>query len=318
MRAGWNHAARGPAPGDVSRLWGAWVKVRVAGLDIAFNNLFVVLLAAMAAFGLLEEAAIVFAAVWLHELGHVVAARRVGVRVWGIELLPFGGVARIDDMLQIRPRAEALVAVAGPLTSALLAAAAYLAGQQVPTPAGDAVLDAFVRVNAGIALFNLLPAFPMDGGRLLRAFWVRRIGLRAATVRAVRTGRWMGLLLVGGAVGLWLIDRSVPVVAVTGAFIFVVAGREQGKSLYVVLRYLAAKERAIDRTGCITGTTLVARAKTPLSRIIGRIAPGQYHLVAVLDDEGRLLGTATEEALIDVLFAQGLEAEVGRLVEHPP
>ncbi len=167
----------------------------------------------VAAAGAALLGAAVFGSVLLHEMGHAWMARRFGIRTHSITLYPFGGLAALDREPET-PRAEALVAIAGPAVNFALAAAALpLASLGMPG------VDLFLAVNLGLGLFNLLPAFPMDGGRVLRAWWTTRLGRTAATLKALRVARVFSgvfialgllgptsLLLVGGF--LWLVVRS--------------------------------------------------------------------------------------------------------------
>lgn len=131
-----------------------------------------------------------------HELAHALVARRNGVKVAGITLWLFGGVSRLDG----EPKsagAEALIAGVGPLTSLVVAAVAF-ALSLLPFPAlPDEVLVWLAFVNIGLALFNLVPAFPLDGGRLLGAFFWWRSGSRQRGVHsAVRIARVFAYLMI--------------------------------------------------------------------------------------------------------------------------
>lgn len=158
-----------------------------------------------------------FGSLLLHELSHAVVARRSGIRVRSITLFLFGGVA---EMASEPPSAgaEARVALAGPLASLALAAAAYgLWGAAVflgAGPLGAAVLLYLALANLVLAVFNMLPAFPLDGGRVLRAFlWWRGGDLHRATTGATRVSRWIAYGLIafgvlqlvtgGGALAIW-------------------------------------------------------------------------------------------------------------------
>jgi Zn-dependent protease len=159
-----------------------------------------------------------FAIVILHELGHALMARRFGVRTRDIILLPIGGVARLEHMPR-DPRQELLVAVAGPVVNLALAAAlSIIVRLGGPVPPSDplyaldiatpvrAFLYQLVFANVLLALFNLLPAFPMDGGRVLRALLAMRMrSYGRATDVAARIGRVMALLL--GLAGLFVVDN---------------------------------------------------------------------------------------------------------------
>ncbi len=150
----------------------------------------------------LAYVALLFTCVTLHELGHCLTAQYFGVNVPRILLLPIGGVAEFDSIPQ-RPREEMLVAIAGPAVNGLLAAVfmtfAYSTSNWDPTDFPDhgvKLLQHLVFMNIAMGAFNLLPIFPMDGGRILRAFFVMRMPYGTATRRAVIIGK---VLAVAGA-----------------------------------------------------------------------------------------------------------------------
>ena len=159
-----------------------------------------------------------FACLLAHEFGHAMAARKLDVRVEGITLWLFGGIARIrgDDLTA---RTELRIAIAGPLVSFFLAGVFVLASWLIPNTGSVGMFGAVVgwlgRINAMLAVFNLLPAFPMDGGRILRAWLWKRRGRIWATSVAAKTGKGFGLLMTGlglvevslgdPAGGMWLI-----------------------------------------------------------------------------------------------------------------
>jgi Zn-dependent protease len=155
-----------------------------------------------------------FASVALHELGHSWVAIRKGCHVREIMLLPIGGVAKMDS-IPSRPMDEFLVAAAGPLTSFVLAALFNWLGD-------FAFLFISLRnVNLMLGLFNLLPSFPMDGGRIFRAFMTPRLGRLKATELAARIGRIMAI--AGGIFGLFQGNFFLILIAI---FIYQAAGAE--------------------------------------------------------------------------------------------
>lgn len=161
-------------------------------------------------------ACLLFASVFLHELSHALVARRQGVRVSGIRLHVFGGVSELESEPPT-PRAEFLIAVVGPLASFALAAVCYglgRAGSDLPWL--TALTGYLTAVNLIVGLFNLVPGFPLDGGRLLRAMlWWGSGRLGWATRWASRVGSLFALMLVALGViravagelvgGLWFI-----------------------------------------------------------------------------------------------------------------
>jgi len=158
---------------------------------------------------------LLFASVIIHELGHAVAARRYGIRTRSIILFLFGGVAQIARDPPT-PRAELAVAAAGPLTSLALGGLFALTHPLAAGSALGAIIAYLAWVNAGLAGFNLIPGFPLDGGRMLRALiWRATDSLEHATLIASRTGQVVAMLLIAAGViraftgsgigGLWLI-----------------------------------------------------------------------------------------------------------------
>jgi Zn-dependent protease len=154
-------------------------------------------------------ALVLFASVVAHELAHALVARRFGVRTRAITLFLFGGVATLEQE-PASPKADALVALAGPAMSGLLAVVAFAllfaVDRFVPGRAGTALgyLGTYVMLaNAVLAVFNLIPAYPMDGGRVLRALlWRRWHDHDAATNAAARVGIVFAVLLVAAGVFL--------------------------------------------------------------------------------------------------------------------
>jgi Zn-dependent protease len=161
-------------------------------------------------------ALVLFASVVAHELAHALVARRFGVRTSAITLFLFGGVATLEEE-PASPKADALVALAGPGFSAALALIAFAllfaVDRFVPGRLGTALgyLGTYVVLaNAVLAVFNLVPAYPMDGGRVLRALlWRRRRDRAAATNAASRVGIVFALLLVAAGVLLAAGNRDL-------------------------------------------------------------------------------------------------------------
>ncbi len=147
----------------------------------------------LAAFGL-------FASIILHELAHSVVARGFGLPIGGITLFIFGGVAELQDEPKT-PRAEFWVAIAGPISSVLIAAVCYLGAWGLGALAwreGQVVLSFLAVINTILALFNMVPAFPLDGGRILRSIlWWRNGNLKRSTRIAAYFGTAFGAILMG-------------------------------------------------------------------------------------------------------------------------
>lgn len=164
-----------------------------------------------------------FASVAIHELGHSVVALRKGIRVRKILLLPIGGVAQLERM-PTRPADEFHIAIAGPAVSLVLAAALWPVAHLLQArglPIAGIVFAAVSSINLVLAVFNLIPSFPMDGGRIYRAWMTPRLGRLEATRRAAKLGRI--LAVVFAVAGLLRLNPFWVAIAV---FIYFAAGAE--------------------------------------------------------------------------------------------
>lgn len=156
----------------------------------------------------IAAALLLFASVVIHELGHALTARRYGIQTRSITLFLFGGVAQIVRDPPT-PTSEFLVAAAGPLTSYLLSAVFWLMQLILPHSVPGVIIAYLAGINAVLATFNLIPGFPLDGGRILRAILWRRLGsLERATRIAARAGQIVAFAFMGLGV-VSLVTRSV-------------------------------------------------------------------------------------------------------------
>ncbi len=195
----------------------SWKLTRLAGIDIYVHATFFILIAWIAlsywqvegtlaaVFNGIGFILALFTCVVLHELGHALTARRYGIRTRDIILLPIGGVASLERMPD-DPKQEMTVALAGPAVNLVIAFGLWLwlslGKTLVPVEdislTGGMFLERLMVVNVILAIFNLLPAFPMDGGRILRAALAMRMGHNRATQVAAKIGQglalWLGLL----------------------------------------------------------------------------------------------------------------------------
>ena len=156
-----------------------------------------------------------FASVLAHEFSHALVARRLGLKVGGITLFIFGGATTIESDSR-SPREEALIALAGPISSVVIGAALLGIGAIVESREARALLGWLGTINIVLGAFNLVPGYPMDGGRVLRAIlWRLRGDPNTATRQAAIVGRVLGYLMVAGGIfwalrtrdigsGLWL------------------------------------------------------------------------------------------------------------------
>lgn len=249
---------------------------------------------------------LLFLCVLLHEFGHVFAARRYGVRTPDITLLPIGGVARLERIPE-KPQEELVVALAGPAVNVVIAALLFLvlggippmqAAAELHSP-GQGILERLAWVNVTLVIFNLIPAFPMDGGRVLRAFLAWRMGYVRATQRAAAVGQGVAFLL--GLLGLF---GGNPLLVFIALFVYLGASSEaHAVQMREVGRGIPAADAMITRFEALSPAARIEDAVALLIATTQREFP-------VVDGGGALRGVLTREAMIQALKEQGPEAPV--------
>ena len=244
----------------------------------------------------LAAAVAFFASLLLHELGHALQARREGVQIDGITLWLFGGVARFAGQFP-SAGAEFRIAIAGPVVTAVLAVLFAAAAAGWPQPGAVASVFAWLAyINAALLFFNLIPAFPLDGGRVLRAaLWARTGDLITATHRAARVSRMLAFALValgiievaGGQLGgLWL--------ALIGWFVLE-AGRaeEQQTATHRILHDISVG--ALMTTGPVT-----VELHDSLAQVAGKLAGTARHTAYPVVDDGEVCGLFRLQAFAEI------------------
>lgn len=289
---------------------------RIAGIDLKVHGTFFLLLAWIgfiyyreggtpAAIDGLIFILLVFLCVVLHEFGHALAARRYGIKTRDITLLPIGGLARLERMPE-NPREEVVVALAGPAVNILIAAALSIViglTSGIPSPemmehTGVPLALRLFTVNIWLVLFNMIPAFPMDGGRVLRAVLAMRMNYARATQLAARTGQ--AIAFVFFTIGLWW----NPLLLLIAVFVYFGAGSELA----------FAQMRSISKDLRVSSAMVTQFQSLPLDatlhEAVEALLSTSQHEFPITDQEGKVHGILTREAMIAALRKSGAETPV--------
>lgn len=246
-----------------------------------------------------------------HEAAHTLAARLAGCRVESLEWSALGGRAHLTCVQRLSPGREALIAAAGPAANVLLLMAALTAAHFFPTLANGGQVGDFVIKNLMLGGINLLPAMPLDGGRMLRAALCAMCG----PARASRVAAWVGFALSAGLLGLfiWAGLEGVWNFLLLFLAVFTAAGalREAREAPYQLMREAAAKQAILSGGHTLPVRQIAASADAMLGDVVRRFSPGKYHQVTVMDAQGRCRCIADEGRLLEALVRAGPQARLG-------
>jgi len=302
----------------------SWKLGRFAGIDVRVHATFLILLAwvAFASYQLRGTVAdavngvvfilAVFASVILHEYGHALMARHYGIPTKEITLLPIGGVAQLERIPK-EPQRELAVAVAGPAVTIAIVIVLFLVliATGLPTAPGVLLregapfLSRLMWVNVWLVVFNAIPAFPMDGGRVLRALLATRMPHLRATRIAAEVGK--GFALVFGIIGLFF--QGGPWLVLIALFVWLGAAGEAA---------MALQNTAFD--GIRVERVMIRDVRTlapddPLSRAVDEVLSGFQQDFPVLE-RGVVVGVLTRSDLMKALAAHGPASPVGDAMDR--
>jgi len=299
-----------------------WKLARIAGIDVYMHATFLLLIGWVAlshwtgqqSWGAVLAGVsfilLLFAFVVMHEYGHALTARKFGIKTRDITLYPIGGVARLERMPE-KPIEELWVALAGPAVNVAIALVLFgyliLTGTFQPLTSlsisSGSLVERLMTVNLWLVAFNLIPAFPMDGGRVLRALLGLRLEYVQATQIAANVGQ--GFAFLFGFIGLF----SNPFLVFIALFVWMGAGQEAS---IVQMRY-SLSGIPVTRAMMTDFATLTTR--DTLARVVGLILAGSQHDFPVLQDE-RVIGILDRDTFMKALSERGQSTLVGEVMRR--
>lgn len=252
---------------------------------------------------------LLFACVTAHEFGHILMARRFGVKTPEVILSPIGGIANMERIPEV-PAQELLVAIAGPLVNVAIAAI-LMAGFAISPEAlanidfeKATLVERLALVNVTLVLFNLIPAFPMDGGRVLRALLAMKIGTPKATELAARIGQGFAFVFI--LLGLFY----NPILLLVGVFIYFAAASEEQTASFT---RFASDLKVRD---AMEPSPVLLHGASPLAQAIELLLSSPQRDFPVIDDAGSLIGILDREAMLAGLHRSGANVEASKVMRE--
>ncbi len=280
------------------------------GFVFKVNPLFLLVLVIFIIGGQGVELFIAFVLVFLHEIVHLIVARRYGYQVHKIELFPFGGMAEYRGLLEMEPFQEAIVAATGPVFNLSLALFFYYYGSKIEF-ISTYYLNLLLKYNLFIGLFNFLPALPLDGGRILRSIFVTKMGFCRGTLLAIKIARLFAIC--GAIVGiLALVFQQTNIwVLFISFFVYGAAVKEKKKILYHLVSYLTKRKEYIENVDIKPVYLQVIKSDIYLQDLLTYFVPGKFNLFYIPGKDKFI----SEIELLDAFFGlKNREMTVGELV----
>ena len=294
---------------------------RIAGIQLRIHVTFVLLIAWLA-FGYYAQGGspaaaegvifvlLLFFCVVLHEFGHALAAKAFGINTPDITLLPIGGVARLERMPE-EPKQELLIAVAGPAVNVVIALGLFVAGGSFINPFVNpaapervGLVSQLLIINVLLVAFNLLPAFPMDGGRVLRALLAIRMSYARATQIAATVGQ--GFAFVFGFIGLiWN-----PFLIFIALFVYIGASQE------AALAQMKDVSRRFPVSSAMVREFRTLPENATLEEAVDALLATSQHDFPVVDETGNVAGVLTRRDLIAALRRNDPALRVGDVMRR--
>ena len=250
-----------------------------------------------------------FACVVAHEFGHILMARRYGIKTPDVTLLPIGGMARLEKIPE-RPWQEIAVSVAGPAVNVviwlvitiILGAQATLGGLEDIADPTIGFLARLAAVNIFLVVFNLIPAFPMDGGRVFRAALALRVGRVRATRIAAGSGQIFAFLF-----GLFGLISGNPMLLLIAVFVFIAATSENSDvSMRAIAKTMKARDAMITRFETLA-------ENDPLQTAADALIGTTQHEFPVRDQSGHIVGFLDRQAIFAAVTKDDAQ---GRVTDH--
>ena len=281
--------------------------LRIGRLKI--NLLLIPAVIALVALGMGDVLLCYVPAVLLHEWAHVLAATALGMTITELELLPFGCAARLQCFAMSRAK-EIIVAAAGPAVNMLFACAVFAVNRYAfPIE----IADKLIASNLALASINLLPALPLDGGRIARAAFAAWLGYQRATRLTAVAGIVFAVIMTGVGVYTLVAGELSPSLFVMGFFLLLSAIKELKAAPFALIRDFTGKRATIEKKRTLSVNRVAAMQGEQISDVLRAFEAGKYNVVTVLRSDMGVMGELDEREVLSGMMRVGTGATLGSL-----
>jgi len=267
-------------------------------------------IAAAAYFDFFAEIMITYLVAIFHEFAHVYAARRFGVGINKVEILPFGITAQISETAVKQPHKEVIIALSGPLCNFVMVCVGFFVLQS--NTISSEIAEFFININIAMLILNLLPILPLDGGRVLRAALTGIFGVVKAHNFCVKITRILSIFVVFAGTVILIATKFNFSLLMIGVFLLSNTLSERNSSSLIAMRGIIYSHGKVDNI--MRGHSIIARNSEPARKLLKSFSYNHYSVISVLDDKMRIGGMLTESQIIDGLVEKGSRVKLSELI----
>lgn len=279
-------------------------------MRIKLNVFFILFLFSSYFIGWLQQSLILFASVLLHEFGHVLAAKRLNIEVYEVELLPYGGVARMEELSKFGGASEAIVSAAGPATSFVLALICN------SLKGNSDLFELASSYNLIICVFNLIPIIPLDGGKIARNIMIFFMGYRQATRILSLAGKAAAFFLLGYNIDILVSGGRSAAFIIAAIFIYIGTIKEEKFSSYYFLFTGNSAKRKLIEKDRIRKRVIRVKEDISIKWVVNRMSPVTLCYVQVMDDTGKIKKVLNEDEIMRGFLTYGYDGRIEQIINN--
>lgn len=268
---------------------------------IKLNKYFIPYILILFLLGYRGEIIISFLIVILHEFVHYAVARCYGCSGFDIEILPIGAVINLKELDEVSPNEDLIISLSGPLMNLILAVFFYLLNLKYP----NTFNLLFFKGNLAVGVFNLIPAYPLDGGRILRDIASKRYIFKKANKISIITSIVIGIILMLLFIYLFLKGKNDFNIGIISLLIIISSLKEKERIAYIIMGDIIKKKFKFLSRGYIENKSISVFYKYNLLDVLSLVDKNKYNVFTVLDEEMTLMDIMYEDEVLEALKKYG-------------
>lgn len=286
--------------------------IKVHGITLSIHILFFPVALLLYFLESIEIMIILLAIIMIHELSHGFIARLFGIKIKEIQILPIGGIVKLDKSFTFSNREEIAISAAGPISNIILSATVFFLQKYF---GWQNHLNFILFSSLIIGIFNLIPVLPLDGGRIFRSCLAYILGYKNATKVIVIFSKIFAFFLIGINILILSTGSYNFVLILVGIFIFHESKKEKELVLYTNMKDIATKKESLNRQGSMDSQHITVLPQTSLGEIFKQFTPKKFHIIYVLDEHYALKGILTEDQVLSGILEHGMHGKIKNILK---